>query len=148
MSEFKDIDVAVEFCIKSLAANQTATLHLVKEAGTPEDGYLEFAFSMESDKVELWNSVGRDVMIGSDYVEVSYSEIKHIVSDLGYLAAVSLLAHPQSDIIFDTTSTAYKKVNELSFILIGKKSVNLIFHSTDWDSISEYYAKYMKPTRH
>lgn len=147
MTEFKSSLEAADFCLNSLTKSGTATLHLIKENAVREDGYLEFAFSSIADELANWTGATATIKT-SGYTALTYTDLIAALADAGHSKASEILRMSHFVDMFKPGNKTYKKDDEFSFISISEKCAMLVFSSTDWNALSEYYSQYMNPTRH
>lgn len=138
--KFPDVYSAISTAKDWLSKNGSTTLHFIKGAVTEQDGYLELAISdlpehqidlsTPSDKIEFI-----DLEVALTSIEQKFD--KSAADKINLLISEGLIP---SDKIFT--------LRDDQWTFASATRVALIFISRDWDSLSEYHAQYMKPTRH
>lgn len=145
--DFPNASAAIEAVEQWLVTHKTATLHFLKQTASEKDGYTEISFSELTNHVDTWNSLDSDSLDMMGFKLTSLEDaLKAIeaLSDLSVSERVKQMV--QSDLIH--SDKIFASENGKSWIFFSERRVCLIHHSVDWSGLSEYYGKYMNPTRH
>lgn len=145
--EFPTAEIAAGAVEHWLATRKTATLHYLKQATTEEDGYIEVAFSEIEEHVIGWRGVCQSSSKLDSFEPASLQDVlEHIETFVGSSASDEVRQMACCGII--PTDSVFVSLNGKMWVFFSERRVCIIVHSTDWDGLSEYYGRYMKPTRH